>query len=152
MRFTAKYGHLESLPDLKVGQIVKRGEKIGRMGNTGKSTGVHLHFDLIDGFRPRVCRLSDIEISREHARQTSFFIDYELFGIEPVITTYYCDPRYNDGKGNWINHPGYDIVPADRHITDDHFDISWNRSMPGQVLALGNDSGYGNYVLIGFDA
>lgn len=48
---TTFYGHL-SLQIVKVGDIVKRGDIIGYSGNTGFSTGPHLHFTVY--FSPTV--------------------------------------------------------------------------------------------------
>ena len=42
--FRTLYGHLRSRPPLKKGQKVKRGEVIGQLGNSGRSTGPHLHY------------------------------------------------------------------------------------------------------------
>jgi murein DD-endopeptidase MepM/ murein hydrolase activator NlpD len=40
-----KYAHLSKIL-VKKGQVVKRGEEMGRVGNTGRTTGPHLHYEV----------------------------------------------------------------------------------------------------------
>jgi murein DD-endopeptidase MepM/ murein hydrolase activator NlpD len=40
------YGHLSTI-DVKEGQAVKRGETVGRSGDTGLAGGDHLHFSIL---------------------------------------------------------------------------------------------------------
>jgi murein DD-endopeptidase MepM/ murein hydrolase activator NlpD len=43
--YTTRYAHLSEINVIE-GQKIKRGDKIGKLGNTGKSVGPHLHYEI----------------------------------------------------------------------------------------------------------
>ena len=49
--YVSRYGHLTPTKRVRAGELVHTGQIIGKMGNTGRSTGTHLHFELLRGGR-----------------------------------------------------------------------------------------------------
>ena len=153
MKYTVRFAHMEKAPAWKVGDTIKSGDVIGKMGTTGQSTAKHLHIDCVEGHQVARYQLKDIEDGRPKAcpRQMNHFIDDDLFKQPIVITTYYADPEYQRSMKKV--HPGYDVVPENRHDPKASLLIYWNRSVEGTVLRVDYDAaGYGNCLYIGFEA
>ena len=53
---TTRYGHLSKV-EVEAGQELRRGEELGLVGSTGRSTGPHLHYEV---------RLGDLPVSPRH--------------------------------------------------------------------------------------
>lgn len=67
--YRTAYGHMDDF-SVRKGQKVKRGDKVGELGNTGRSTGPHLHYEVhldklavdpMDYFFEGIVSIEDIE-------------------------------------------------------------------------------------------
>jgi len=47
----SRYAHLKKI-DVKLGQRVEQGQVIGLVGSTGRSTGPHLHYEVVVAGKP----------------------------------------------------------------------------------------------------
>ena len=45
--YVTKYLHLWKKPNVKTGDIVTRGQVVGYLGDSGKTTGPHLHYEVL---------------------------------------------------------------------------------------------------------
>ena len=80
------YGHLQNPVSLKLGESVLTGSELGLSGNTGKSTGPHLHYE------ERVLKPS---------QTIAFGTSYDNYN-QFLTKTAFIDPNQNQlGFGNW---------------------------------------------------
>lgn len=51
------YGHMKNPAPWTVGQAIQQGQKVGDIGTTGHSTGIHLHYEVRQNFADKATRL-----------------------------------------------------------------------------------------------
>ena len=88
---TARYGHM-SKTLVKTGQRVTAGEAVGLVGCTGRTTGAHLHFGLLDASGKAVDPLPYLHSADEVLRP-------DPADIPPVIEAQSCGPVLRGPNG-----------------------------------------------------
>ena len=90
-KYSTAYAHMKRLArDIRRGKRIKQGQIIGYVGTTGRSTGPHLHYEILRGGlrttpmrvkMPSGRKLKDAELTRFQAMKTR--ID-ELVRVSPM--------------------------------------------------------------------
>lgn len=62
--YKTRYAHMSSISVVE-GERVKRGQEVGKMGSTGRSTGTHLHYEVLVKNRPVNPALYFSDVSEE---------------------------------------------------------------------------------------
>lgn len=82
-RVMSYYMHQDSIL-VKVGQIVRAGDTIGKVGNTGQSSAAHLHLSLvIDGIQVDPLSILPLPIRRETSNAVGLSTGVFRLGAEP---------------------------------------------------------------------
>lgn len=136
---TTFYGHLQSTPSAEIGQKVRKGQQIGRSGNTGLSTGPHLHFgmkwnnDFVDGLpyiRNKASSVSD---------QKMLSWDIDVKQGEKVTKSYlFLLPQESTAEADLMLGPAVSKdIPEKYSVEEEKF---WNLSLhPGSEIERHDD-------------
>lgn len=149
--YTQRVAHLATIECTK-GQELQQNDVIGIMGNTGQSTGPHVHTDVIKGKRKKLWRLRQMFPGgpvEPDERQLNFCVQGIFAPHTERVTTEYDDPGYLAVRNK--HHYAVDVVPKWLNECIGIPYVRYSRSWKGTVLTTGFDRiGYGLYVLIHF--
>ncbi|MDD2181621.1 MAG: peptidoglycan DD-metalloendopeptidase family protein [Bacilli bacterium] len=150
MIYSVLYAHLNDVY-VKAGEKVVYGNVLAKMGNTGEvipkptsknpNAGTHLHLSVVEGAKTNTWTLTSMDSdNKPNQQECLYFIENDIFNNhDRVLVT--------AGWLNYKSHYAYDIIPQNRK----HYDLYWNRSFTGNVVATGYNDGYGKYVIIQYD-
>lgn len=110
--YYTRYAHMEALATQAVGSKVSQGDKIGTVGNTGRSTGYHLHFQIYF-------------TSATRTDYTNFNATAD-FSVNPNNISDFPGIPWTEGKYITVNYTKSTLV------TDDMLDII-NRAITGDA-------------------
>ena len=100
----AFYAHFQAGLKVRLGQRVRQGQVLGRLGNTGNSDGPHLHFHVMDG--PSPLGSNGLPYTFTKFRSAGFVTNQEETpaGVPAII-----DPNRLAGTF-------WDVLPSDRQV------------------------------------
>lgn len=110
--YYTRYAHMEALATQAVNSKVSQGDKIGTVGNTGRSTGYHLHFQIYF-------------TSATRTDYTNFNATAD-FSVNPNNISDFPGIPWTEGKYTTVNYTKSTLV------TDDMLDII-NRAITGDA-------------------
>lgn len=128
-RYDTNYAHLDSI-SVKVGAKVKQGQQVGIMGNTGRSFGVHLHFEIHNG---------PWKAGQPNAVDPMKFIKLKEEEEGLTVSQYKEIMKRLDDIEKKIN--GKMDVQAEREVSATHKE-SWNKAASNKVMNGKNPQGF----------
>ena len=94
--YSTLYAHL-ALVYVKLGQTVKKGQEIGTMGNTGRSFGAHLHFEV----RLNNTRIDPTPFLEEDLQQHN--VTYKVYTNKWLTPVTNCNDKDSNGYAGVVN-------------------------------------------------
>lgn len=136
-----RFMHMQSLPSVKANDKVSAGQVIGYVGNTGQSSGAHLHYDIADD-KGYLGGYSDVNSIRAHYLDPNEYLSkyFNKNGYPTTATTEaktYTATDTTTGKGGPSNDNQIeDIYKAIIQMITYLSKISDNTSLIGEIVTL----------------
>jgi murein DD-endopeptidase MepM/ murein hydrolase activator NlpD len=91
--FKSLYGHMSAFANVKSGQLVKQGTVIGYVGNSGLSTGPHLHFGLYqNGQAINPASIIQVATNQLQGKEKQQFLTYAKSLSKDLVQTIHNKP------------------------------------------------------------